>query len=55
MLLALTKEQMSMREVERVVLCVYAVVGQHVIGLLGVEDSAVGLVHGSGDMSVVGR
>ena len=42
-----------MRDVERVVLYVIAVDGQHVIGLLGVEDSAVSLVHGNSDMNVV--
>ena len=44
-----------MGNVERVVLYDIAVDGQHVIGLLGVEDSAVSLVHGKSDMSVVGR
>ena len=45
-LLGLTKEQVMMRDVGRVVLRVFAVVEQQVLGLLGAGDSAVGLDQG---------
>ena len=48
-MLSLTKVQMNMREVGRVELCVHAVVGKQVLGLLGVGDSAVVPDQGAGE------
>ena len=48
-LLALSMEQVNTRDVGRVELRVHAVVGQQVLGLLGVGDSAVGPELGLGE------
>ena len=48
-LLALSMEQVNTRDVGRVELRVHAVVGQQVLGLLGVGDSAVGPDLGLGE------